>query len=189
MIWALDGVAPQIGPDAWVAPDAQLIGRVVLGTRASIWWGAVLRAESEEIRIGDDSNLQDLCVCHTDPGFPLTLGVGVSVGHRAILHGCTIHDGALIGMGATVMNGAVIGAGALIGAGSLVPQGKVIPPGALVLGAPGRVARMLDEAERARLRRTARFYVANAARYRAGLTPATDTPAARQDTMDQVHRV
>ena len=171
MIWELDGTAPQVAPDAWVAPDAQLIGRVVLEDMASVWWAAVLRGDNEEIRIGRGSNVQDGCVFHTDPGFPLRVGADVTVGHKAILHGCTIHDGALIGMGATILNGAVIGEGALIGAGALVAEGKEIPPGALVMGAPGRVVRQLDAAAIARLRDSAARYRANAARYRAGLRP------------------
>ena len=118
MIWELDGISPQIADSAWAAPDAQLIGRVVLEDEASVWWGAVLRGDNEEIRLGRGSNLQDLCVCHTDMGYPLTIGADCTIGHRAMLHGCTIGDGALIGMGATILNGAVIGAGALIGAGA-----------------------------------------------------------------------
>ena len=163
MIWELDGIAPEIAPDAWVAPDAQLMGRVVLEAGASVWWGAVLRGDNEEIRVGAGSNVQDGCVFHTDMGYPLTLGADVTVGHKAILHGCTVHDGALIGMGATVLNGAVIGAGALI------PEGKVILGGALVMGAPGKVVRMLDAAAIEGLRGSAARYRENAARFRAGL--------------------
>ena len=169
MIWELDGIAPRLEGDAWAAPDAQLIGRVVLEEGASVWWGAVLRGDNEEIRLGRGSNLQDLCVCHTDPGHPLVIGPDCTIGHRAILHGCTIGAGALIGMGATVLNGAVIGEGALIGAGALIAEGKEIPPGARVMGAPGKVVRMLDEDARAGLLRSAERYRANAARFRAGL--------------------
>ena len=171
MIWELDGIVPHIAPDAWVAPDAQLIGRIVLEEEASVWWAAVLRGDNEEIRIGRGSNVQDGCVFHTDPSFPLRIGADVTVGHKAILHGCTVGDGALIGMGATILNGAVIGEGALIGAGALVAEGKQIPPGALVMGAPGRVVRQLDEAAIAGLRQSAARYRANAARFRAGLRP------------------
>lgn len=169
MIWELDGTAPQVAPDAWVAPDAQLIGRVVLEDMASVWWAAVLRGDNEEIRIGRGSNVQDGCVFHTDPGFPLRVGADVTVGHKAILHGCTVHDGALIGMGATILNGAVIGEGALIGAGALVAEGKEIPPGALVMGAPGKVVRMLDDDHRTRLLASAELYRTRAAQYRRGL--------------------
>ena len=144
MIWELDGIAPDIAADAWIAPDAQIIGRVVIEPGASIWWGAVLRGDNEEIRIGRGSNVQDLCCLHTDPGFPLTIGANVTVGHRAMLHGCTIGDASLIGMGATVLNGAKIGTGSLIGASALVSEGKDIPDRVLVMGAPGRVVREID---------------------------------------------
>ena len=169
MIWELDGIAPQLAADAWVAPDAQLMGRVVLEDGASVWWGAVLRGDNEEIRVGRGSNIQDLCVLHTDPGCPLVIGADCTIGHRAILHGCTIGEGALIGMGATILNGARIGAGALIGACALVAENKEIPPGALVMGAPGKVVRVLDDAAQAGLRQSAARYRANAARFRAGL--------------------
>lgn len=169
MIWELDGIAPQIADNVWIAPDAQVIGNVVLEDAASIWWGAVLRGDNEEIRVGRGSNVQEHCVFHTDPGHPLTIGPNCTIGHRAILHGCTIGAGVLIGMGATVLNGAVVGDGALIGAGALVAEGKEIPPGALVVGSPGRVVRMLDDDARARLLKSAERYRANAARFRAGL--------------------
>ena len=172
MIWELDGLAPRIAEGAWCAPDAQLIGHVVLEDEASVWFGAVLRGDGEEIRIGRGSNVQDLCCLHTDPGFPLHVGPDCTIGHRAILHGCRIGEGALVGMGATILNGAVIGPGALIGAGALIPEGKVIPAGALVMGAPGRVVRMLDEAAQAELRASAARYRQNAARFRSGLAPA-----------------
>lgn len=173
MIWELDGIAPELADDAWVAPDAQLMGRVVLEAGASVWWGAVLRGDNEEIRIGRGSNVQDLCVLHTDPGKPLSVGADCTIGHKVILHGCTIGDGVLVGMGAVIMNGACIGDGALIGAGALVAEGKEIPPGALVMGAPGRVVRILDEAARQGLQVGARRYRENAARYRAGLRQVT----------------
>lgn len=169
MIWELDGIAPQLGTDVWVAPDAQLMGRIVIEDAASIWWGAVLRGDNDVIRIGRGSNVQDLVCCHTDPGFPLTIGQECTVGHRAMLHGCTIRDGALIGMGATILNGAIIGEGALIGAGALVTEGKEIPPGALVMGAPGRVVRQLDDAAQASLRQTAEGYRQKAQRFRSSL--------------------
>lgn len=169
MIWELDGIAPEIAEDAWVAPDAQLIGKVVLEPGASVWWGAVLRGDNEEIRIGRGSNVQELTVMHTDPGHPLTIGPDCTIGHRAILHGCTIGAGALIGMGATILNGAVIGEGALIGAGALVAENKEIPAGALVVGAPGKVVRMLDDEARAKLLTSAEHYRQNAARFRSGL--------------------
>lgn len=172
MIWDLDGIAPQLDPEAWVAPGAQLMGRVVLEAGASVWFGAVLRGDNEEIRVGRGSNVQDLTVCHTDMGYPLTIGANCTIGHRAILHGCTIEDGALIGMGATIMNGARIGAGSLIGAGALVAEGKEIPPGSLVMGAPGKILRQLDDIARAQLLKSAEGYRRNAARFRKGLTRA-----------------
>ncbi|SNR25757.1 gamma carbonic anhydrase family protein [Paracoccus sediminis] len=172
MIWELDGIAPRIAANAWVAPDAQVIGDVALEEEASVWWGAVLRGDGEGIRVGRGSNIQDLCVLHTDPGCPLTVGANCTVGHRAILHGCAIGDGVLVGMGATILNGARIGTGALIGAGALIAENKEIPPGALVVGAPGKVVRMLDQAGRDMLLQSAARYRVNAARFRAGLRQA-----------------
>ncbi|MFD1881009.1 gamma carbonic anhydrase family protein [Paracoccus pacificus] len=169
MIWELDGIQPQCAPDAWVAPDAQLMGRVVLEAAASVWFGAVLRGDNEQIRVGEGSNVQDLTVIHTDPGFACTIGRDCTIGHRAILHGCTIGDGVLVGMGAIILNGARIGAGSLIGAGAFVPENREIPPGSLVMGMPGKVVRELDPGARAKLLDSARRYRDNAARFRAGL--------------------
>ena len=171
MIYALDGVAPDIAADAFVAAEATLIGKVVIEAGASVWFGAVLRGDNEEIRLGAGSNIQENCVLHTDMGFPLTIGAECTIGHKAMLHGCTIGAGSLIGMGATVLNGARIGRGCLIGAGALITEGKEIPDGSLVMGAPGRVVRELDEAARDRLLWSARHYRENAARFRAGLVP------------------
>ncbi|MCQ0970033.1 gamma carbonic anhydrase family protein [Paracoccus sp. TK19116] len=171
MIWELDGITPRLGKDAWVAPDAQLMGRIVIEDEASVWWSSVLRGDNEEIRVGRGSNVQDLVCCHTDPGFPLTIGENCTIGHKAMLHGCTIRDGALIGMGATILNGAVIGEGALIGAGALIAEGKEIPAGALVMGAPGRVVRELDDAGRAAILQTAKGYRERARRFRETLRP------------------
>lgn len=169
MIWELDGVAPQIADDAWIAPDAQIMGRVIVEPGASIWWGAVLRGDNEEIRIGRGSNVQDLCCLHTDPGFPLVIGENVTVGHRAMLHGCRIGDGSLIGMGATVLNGASVGAGSLVGASALISEGKDIPDRVLVMGAPGRVVREIDDEAHQGLLDSAARYRRNAARFRNGL--------------------
>ncbi|WP_149139565.1 gamma carbonic anhydrase family protein [Gemmobacter caeruleus] len=171
MIYALDGIAPQIAPDAWVAPDANLIGRVVLEAAASVWFGCTLRGDNEEIRIGAGSNVQENCVLHTDMGYPLVIGPDCTIGHKAMLHGCVIGAGSLIGMGATVLNGARIGRGCLIGAGALITEGKEIPDGSLVMGAPGKVVRLLDAAAQDKLLRSAAGYRANAARFRAGLRP------------------
>jgi carbonic anhydrase/acetyltransferase-like protein (isoleucine patch superfamily) len=169
MIYALDGIAPQIAASAWVAPDANLIGRVVLEDEASVWFGATLRGDNEEIRVGRGSNLQENCVLHTDMGFPLVIGADCTIGHKAMLHGCTIGAGSLIGMGATILNGARIGRGCLIGAGALVTEGKEIPDGSLVMGSPGKVVRVLDDEARARLLKSAEGYRANARRFRDGL--------------------
>ena len=169
MIYELDGTAPDVDEDAWVAPDANVIGRVRLAPGSSVWFGTTIRGDNEPISIGRDSNIQEACVLHTDLGFPLTVGARVTVGHKAMLHGCTIGDGALIGMGATVLNGAVIGEGCLIGANALVTEGKVIPPGSLVMGAPGKVVRELDAAARQALLASAENYRQNAARFRTGL--------------------
>ena len=169
MIYALDGVSPQIAEDTWVAPDANLIGKVVLEAGASVWFGATLRGDNEEIRVGQGSNVQENCVLHTDMGFPLTIGENCTIGHKAMLHGCSIGAGSLIGMGATVLNGARIGRGCLIGAGALITEGKEIPAFSLVKGAPGKVVRDLSEEEIARLLRSAESYRANMHRFRAGL--------------------
>jgi carbonic anhydrase/acetyltransferase-like protein (isoleucine patch superfamily) len=172
MIYTLDGVSPQIDPDTWIAPDANVIGSVVLEAGASIWFGVTIRGDNEEIRIGAGSNVQENCVFHTDPGCPLTIGENCTIGHKAMLHGCTIGDGSLIGMGATVLNGARIGAGCLIGAGALIPEGKDIPDGSLVMGMPGKVVRTLDEAAQAGLIASARHYQDNMRRFRSGLVAA-----------------
>jgi carbonic anhydrase/acetyltransferase-like protein (isoleucine patch superfamily) len=169
MIYALDGIAPTIAPDAWVAPDANLIGKVVLGQGASVWFGSTLRGDNEEISVGAGSNIQENCVLHTDMGFALVIGADCTIGHKAMLHGCTIGDGTLIGMGATVLNGARIGRGCLIGAGALITEGKEIPDFSLVMGAPGRVVRALDAAAQAKLRASAAHYRENARRFAAGL--------------------
>ena len=171
-ILTLDGVTPELPQTGewFVAPGARLIGRVRLCAGASVWFNAVLRGDNEIIEVGEGSNVQDGCVLHTDPSFPLTIGPEVTVGHKAILHGCTIGAGSLIGMGAVILNGATIGAGCLIGAGALVTEGKQIPDGALVMGQPGKVVRMLDPEARDKLRASAQRYRWNARRYRAGLT-------------------
>lgn len=169
MIYALDDIAPQIDPTAWVAPDANVIGKIVLEAGSSVWFGATLRGDNEEIRLGANSNIQENCVLHTDMGYPLVIGANCTIGHKAMLHGCTIGEGSLIGMGATILNGAKIGRGCLIGAGALVTEGKEIPDGSLVMGAPGKVVRTLDAAAQARLIQSAASYRDNARRFRAGL--------------------
>ena len=138
MIYALGDLAPVIDPSAWVAPDANVIGRIVLEAESSVWFGATLRGDNEVIHVGRGSNVQENCVLHTDMGYPLIIGAECTIGHKAMLHGCTIGAGTLIGMGATVLNGAKIGRGCLIGAGALITEGKEIPDFSLVMGSPGR---------------------------------------------------
>jgi carbonic anhydrase/acetyltransferase-like protein (isoleucine patch superfamily) len=155
---AVGGKSPQIAEDAWVAPSAQVVADVRLGAGVSIWYTAVLRGDMDSITFGANSNFQDGCVAHTDPGYPVVVGRGVSVGHRAVLHGCTVEDDTLIGMGAVVLNGAVIGTGSLIAAGTVVLEGTVIPPKSLVAGVPGKVRRETTGDERAHIRANAEHY-------------------------------
>ncbi len=169
--YSLDGLSPQLAqPDTvWIAPDAHVIGNVQLGAQVGIWFGAVLRGDGEAIRIGQDSNIQEHAMLHTDPGFPLTLGRGCTIGHGAILHGCTLGDHVLVGMGAIVLNGASIGAGSLVGAGALVTEGKSFPPHSLIVGSPAKLVRELDAQALEGLQRSAAHYVGNARRFAAGL--------------------
>jgi carbonic anhydrase/acetyltransferase-like protein (isoleucine patch superfamily) len=160
----LPGVAaPEIAESAWVAPGAVLVGAVVIADRASVWYNAVLRADNEPIVIGEASNIQDNVSAHVDSGSPLTLGRGVSVGHNAVLHGCTIEDDVLIGMHATVMNNAVIGTGSLVAAGALVTENTIVPPRSLVAGVPAKVRRTLSDDEVAGIRHNAEVYLQHAA--------------------------
>ena len=172
-LYAFEGHSPELPDDGsvYIAPGAAVIGRVALGREASVWFNAVLRGDNEPISVGAGTNLQDGVLCHTDPGYPLGIGPGVTVGHAAVLHGCEIGGNSLIGMGAMVMNGARIGRNCMIGARALVTEGKEIPDGALVMGAPGKVVRMLDDAAIAALVRAAAVYRDKLARYRDGLTP------------------
>ena len=168
-LYALDDTGPTLGDGAWAAPSADLIGDVRLGPGASVWFGAVIRADNTPILIGAESNIQDGAVGHSDPGAPLVIGAQVTVGHQAILHGCTIGDQALVGMGARILNGAVIGAGSLVGAGALVTEGKCFEPGMLIVGAPARAIRPLTEAEIAALALSAAHYAEKARHYAAAL--------------------
>lgn len=168
-LYAIGGKAPRIAPDAWVAPSADLIGEVDLETLASVWFGAVIRADNTPIRIGARTNVQDGAILHSDPGAPCTLGEDVTVGHHAILHGCTIGDRTLIGMGATILNRAVIGEDCLVGAGALVTEGKVFPPGHLIVGAPAKAIRPLDDMQKALLKASAALYAAKQRDYAVGL--------------------
>lgn len=170
MIYSLDGIRPRLHADTWVAPDANLIGRVVLEAGASVWFGATLRGDNEDILVGAGSNVQENAVLHTDMGFPLTIGANCTIGHKAMLHGCTVGEGTLIGMGAMLMNGSRIGRGCLIGAGALITEGKEIADGSLVMGAPGKVIRLLDDGAQARLLLSALNYQAAMRRFRAGLS-------------------
>ena len=166
-IYSLGERQPVLGPDAWVAPNATVIGDVRLGDNASIWWNAVVRGDSDTITIGAGSNIQDGSVLHVDAGVPLTLGVRVTVGHLVMLHGCSIGDESLIGIKSVILNKAQIGRHCIIGANSLIPEGKVIPERSLVMGSPGKVVRQLSDEEVARLQLAAQGYVENARRYRA----------------------
>jgi len=158
LILPIRGRAPQLHAESWVAPNASVIGQVTLAARASVWYGATLRAEAEPIEIGFGTNIQDGVTIHVDAEFPVSVGAGVSVGHNAVLHGCVIEDDALIGMGAVILNGARIGKGSLIAAGALVPQGVAVPPRSLVTGVPGAVRRELSEAEIDNNRHNAQVY-------------------------------
>jgi len=167
-IYRLDDETPRIAPTAWVADSAQVMGHVELQEGASVWFGCVLRGDNELLQVGRGSNIQDGSVVHSDPGFPLTLGADVTVGHQVMLHGCSIGEGTLIGIQSVVLNGARIGAHSLVGAGSLVTEGKEFPPGSLIVGRPAKVVRPLSEEEIAKLMKTAAHYVENARRFRAG---------------------
>lgn len=168
-IYELDGVAPRMADSAWVADSAQVMGNVVLAENSSVWFGAVLRGDTETITLGEGSNIQDGSVMHADVGFPLTVGKRVTVGHQVMLHGCTIGDESLIGIGATVLNGAKIGRNCLVGAGSLVTEGKEFPDGSMIIGSPARVVKSLTPEQIEGLRRSAGHYIENAERYRRGL--------------------
>ena len=172
-LYALGDHVPDVPEDGdfWVAPGAHVIGRVTLAPGVSVWFGTTLRGDNEPIVIGAGTNLQENVVVHTDPGFPVNVGENCTIGHKAMIHGCTIGDGTLIGMGATILNGAVIGEGSLIGAGALVTEGKEIPPGSLVMGMPGKVVRETDAARRALNLAAAETYRKKMALYRAGLRP------------------
>ncbi|WP_028956575.1 gamma carbonic anhydrase family protein [Sulfitobacter sp. 20_GPM-1509m] len=169
-IFALGADRPDIHPDTWVAHDANLIGKVVMEEGSSVWFGVTIRADHEEIRIGKGTNVQENCVMHIDRGYPLTIGENCTIGHKVMLHGCTIGNNSLIGMGATILNGAKIGNNCLIGAGALITEGKVIPDGSLVMGAPGKVVRELDAAAIKGLEASALHYQDNMRRFRDGMT-------------------
>jgi carbonic anhydrase/acetyltransferase-like protein (isoleucine patch superfamily) len=173
-VYALDGIAPQLPEDGacWIAPTAVVLGKVRIARLASVWFGAVIRGDNEWIAIGEGSNIQDGAVLHTDPGLELNVGRGCTIGHKAILHGCSVGGNTLIGMGAVILNRARIGSNCLIGANALITEGKVIPDNSLVMGQPGRVTGTVDETAAARLVASAENYIRNWQRFAVGLTPA-----------------
>ena len=169
-IYTLGTHTPQIDPQSWIAPNATVIGQVHLAKNASIWWNATVRGDTDCIRIGENTNIQDGSVLHTDHGIQLVVGRNVTVGHLVTLHGCSIGDGSLIGIGAVILNNAVIGKNCLVGANTLIPEGKSFPEGSLIFGSPGKVVRKLSNEEIADLQESAAHYVQNAQRYRDELT-------------------
>lgn len=169
-VYTFAGHTPHIHHNSWVAPDANVIGQVTLEDATSVWFCATLRGDNEPILVGAGTNIQENCVLHTDMGFPLTIGAGCTIGHKVMLHGCTIGTNSLIGMGATILNGARIGDNCLIGAGALITEGKEIPDGSLVMGVPGKVIRALDETAINSLKLSALGYQQNSKRFREGLT-------------------
>lgn len=170
-IYALGDRKPRFGAGSWIAHNATVIGAVTAGRNVNIWYNVVLRGDNDPITIGDDTNIQDGSVLHNDEGVPLTIGSGVTVGHMAMLHGCTIGDGSLIGIGSVILNRAVIGKGCIVGANTLIPEGKVFPDRVLIVGSPGKVVRELTDADVANLKKSAAHYVDNAARYQRDLQP------------------
>src|SRR5271167_925118 len=173
-VYRLGDVAPTVAGNCYIAPNAVVLGRVVLAENSSVWFGAVLRGDNETISIGAGSNVQDGAVLHTDPGFPLSIGARVSIGHQAVLHGCSVGDGSLIGIRSVVLNGAIIGKCSLVGAGALITEDKVFPDGSLIFGAPARVVRELSALERENLVKVAENYASRGAYYRAHLHPRLD---------------
>ena len=171
-LYRLGDKQPQLGPNAWIAPNASVIGDIHLGAAASIWWNATLRGDNDPIHIGERTNIQDGSVLHTDEGVPMHIGDDVTVGHLVMMHGCTVGDCSLIGIGSVILNRAVIGKGCIVGANTLIPEGKVFPDRVLIVGSPGKVVRDLSDDDVARLKASADHYVANALRYRTTLAPA-----------------
>ncbi|MDQ5878568.1 MAG: hypothetical protein QG592_1976 [Pseudomonadota bacterium] len=171
-VYLIGDKKPQISASAWVAPNATVIGDVRLAAGSSIWWNAVLRGDNDPISIGENSNIQDGSVLHTDEGVPMNIGANVTVGHLVMLHGCTVGDGSLIGIGSIILNRAVIGRGSIVGANTLIPEGKTYPDRVLIVGSPGKVVRELNDEEVARLLGSAAHYVDNARHYRETLRPA-----------------
>ena len=173
-LYQLADKRPRVAATAWVAPNASVIGDIRLGANVSIWWNATLRGDNDPIHIGDNSNIQDGSVLHTDDGVPMSIGANVTVGHLVMLHGCTVGDNSLIGIGSVILNRAVIGRDSIVGANTLIPEGKVFPERSLIVGSPGKVVRQLTDEEVAKLRQSAEHYVANAGRYRSQLVELQD---------------
>jgi carbonic anhydrase/acetyltransferase-like protein (isoleucine patch superfamily) len=169
-VYRLDNIEPSIASGGWISPDAHIVGDVRLGEQVGVWFGAVLRGDNEPLTVGDRTNIQEHCVLHTDPGFPVVIGQGCTIGHRVIVHGAQIGDGTLIGMGSTLLNGSKIGASCLVGANSLITEGKTFPDHSLIVGSPAKVVRTLDEETVHALRKSAEIYVAKIGRYTSGLT-------------------
>lgn len=180
-IYQLGKYTPRIDPSAFVAESANIIGNVVIEAGASVWFGCTVRADNDLITIGAGSNIQDGSVLHADPGYPLTIGKNVTVGHMAMLHGCTVGDGALVGIRATVMNGSVIGPGCIVGAGSLVTEGKNIPENSVLLGVPAKVARVMSQEDADMLKSTAAHYVMNNERFKQRLVRVDDSAASLEN--------
>jgi carbonic anhydrase/acetyltransferase-like protein (isoleucine patch superfamily) len=176
-VYKLDGVQPRIAADAWIADSAQVLGNVELAAQANVWFGAVIRGDTETIRIGKGSNIQDGSVLHADVGKPLTVGDHVTIGHQVMLHGCTIGDGSLVGIGAVVLNGAKIGRGSIVAAGALVTEGKEFPDGSMIMGSPAKWVRALTAEQQQALVMSAVHYVQNAERFRTGLVPCDEGQA------------
>ena len=169
--YQLGDLAPQLHASVWIADNATVIGSVIMEADSSVWFGAVVRGDSDTIRIGRGTNIQDNCTLHADPGQPLTIGDNVSIGHQVMLHGCTVGDGTLVGIQSVVLNGARIGKNCIVGACSLVTEGKEFPDGSMIMGSPAKVVRALTPEQIADLQRMAHHYTQNAQRFRAGLTP------------------
>ena len=168
-IYALNGTHPQLHEDTWVAPDANIVGNVILEAAASVWFGSTLRGDNEPIIVGEGTNVQEDCVFHTDPGAPMTIGRDCTIGHKVMLHGCQIGENSLIGINAVILNNAKIGKNCIIGANSLIPEGKVIPDNSLVMGSPGKVVKQVSENQAMALKMSAQHYVQNFKRYKADL--------------------
>ncbi|HLW05661.1 MAG TPA: gamma carbonic anhydrase family protein [Azoarcus sp.] len=175
-IHALGDRAPSFGAGCWLADSATVIGAVCAGRNVSFWYQVVVRSDNDVIRIGDDTNIQDGAILHCDFGIPLTIGKRVSLGHKAMLHGCTIGDSSLIGINAVILNNAVVGEGCIIGANSLIPENKVIPPRSLVVGSPGRIIRQVTDEEIERIHQNADHYIENIRLYTEGLRPLPPLP-------------